>query len=69
MLGMPPDPGTLISLEGFLNTWSGELGIGDLKTVMSTEAWLRRVVLWTGPKILTSEQHQNIVKFRSDLRS
>ena len=67
--GTPAAPGTLVLLEGFLNTWSGELDIDDLHTVKSAEAWLRSVPLWTGSKKLTSEQHQKIVKFRSDLRS
>ncbi len=67
--GAPAAPGTLILLEGFLNTWSGELEIDDFETVKSTEAWLRRVELWAGSKKLTSEQQQKIVKFRSDLRS
>ena len=67
--GTPPAPGTLILLEGFLNTWSGELDIDDLKTVKSAEAWLRSVALWTGSKRLTSVQLRKIVKFRDDLRS
>jgi predicted RNA-binding Zn ribbon-like protein len=67
--GTPAAPGTLILLEGFLNTWSGELEIDDFETAKSTEAWLRSVALWAGSKKLTSGQHQKIVKFRSDLRS
>lgn len=67
--GEPPAPGTLILLEGFLNTWSGELDIDDFKTTDSTEKWLRSTELWTGPEKITSEQVQKIISFRSELRS
>lgn len=67
--GSPPAPGRLILLEGFLNTWSGELGFDDFETVSSTEAWLRGVRLWTHAKKLTSKQHEKVVTFRSNLRA
>jgi predicted RNA-binding Zn ribbon-like protein len=67
--GSPPAPGNLILLEGFLNTWSGELGIEDFNTASSTEAWMRDVGLWTGAPKVTSKQHQEILKFRDALRT
>lgn len=67
--GSPPAPGNLILLEGFLNTWTGELGIEDFNTTSSTEAWLRSVDLWTSSKKITAEQTQKIIQFRSDLRA
>lgn len=67
--GSPPAPGGLVLLEGFLNTWSDEMGIDDFKTPSSTEAWLRSVELWAGQIKITSEQTQKIIKFRSELRT
>ncbi len=67
--GSPPAPGKLVLLEGFLNTWSGELDFEDLATAKATEAWLRSTGLWSGSEKLTSKQHQKIVQFRNDLRS
>jgi predicted RNA-binding Zn ribbon-like protein len=67
-IGSPPAPGRLALLEGFLNTWSEEMGIDDFETAQSTETWLRNVDLWTGAQKITQEQHRRIVKFRSDLR-
>jgi CGNR zinc finger len=67
--GSPPAPGKLVLLEGFLNTWSGEMGIDDFKTTRSTEEWLRSIDLWRDPKKITTEQTQKIIKFRSELRS
>lgn len=68
-IGSPPAPGNLALLEGFLNTWSEEMGIDDFGTAQSTEAWLRSVDLWKGAQKLTQAQHQKLVKFRSDLRA
>ena len=67
--GTPPAPGRLMLLEGFLNTWSGELGFDDFETALSTEAWLRGVGLWTGSRKLSSKHHEQVVAFRSDLRA
>lgn len=67
--GTPPAPGRLMLLEGFLNTWSGELGFDDFETVASTEAWLRGVGVWTRTKRLTRNQHDSLVTFRSNLRA
>ncbi len=67
--GKPPAPGTLILLEGFLNTWSGELDFDDFKTPHSTEEWLRETGLWMGKEKITEEQTRKIVRFRSELRS
>ncbi len=68
-VGSPPAPGNLRLLEGFLNTWSGELGFDDFETTKSTEAWLRGFDLWAGVRELTSEQQQRIIKFRGYLRA
>lgn len=67
-VGNPPAPGNLVLLEGFLNTWSNELGIEDFDTAKSTDDWLRRVDLWAGAKI-TSKQHREILQFRDALRA
>ncbi len=67
--GTPPAPGSLALLEGFLNTWSGELSIEDLSTVKETEAWLKEFGLWSGNKRLTSDQRRKIVEFREALRA
>lgn len=67
--GIPPAPGRLILVEGFLNTWSGELGFDDFETAASTNAWLRGVGLWTRSKKVTSKQREKIVLFRSSLRT
>ncbi|GAA6154928.1 CGNR zinc finger domain-containing protein [Pyruvatibacter sp. HU-CL02332] len=68
-VGTPPAPGGLILVEGFLNTWSEELNIDDLETAQSAEAWLRNTSLWDGTQKLKQDQHQKLIKFRSDLRS
>jgi hypothetical protein len=67
--GSPPAPGNLVLVEGFLNTWSGELDIDDFKTAKATEVWLRKTGFWRGTQKLTADQHQGIVNFRSDLRA
>ena len=67
--GSPPAPGNLALLEGFLNTWSGELGVEDLGTVRATEAWLKQFGLWSGNRKLTSDQRQKIIEFREVLRT
>lgn len=67
--GSPPAPDNLFLLEAFLNTWSDELGIEDLDSAKSTEAWLKGAGLWSGSKHLTKEQHQKIVAFRNSLRT
>lgn len=68
-VGSPPAPSSLILIEGFLNTWSGEMNIDDFTTPESTEAWLRSVELWLSEESITPEQTQQIVKFRHDLRA
>jgi len=67
--GTPPAPGRLVLLEGFLNTWSGELDFDDFETPASTEAWLRGAGVWTRAKKLTAKNHEKIVAFRSHLRA
>jgi predicted RNA-binding Zn ribbon-like protein len=67
--GSPPAPGNLVLLEGFLNTWSGELGIEDFKTASSTGTWLRDAGLWATARTVTSKQHQEIIRFREALRA
>ena len=64
-----PAPGELIKIQGFLNTWSEELEIEDFETPTSTEAWLRSSGLWNGAKTLTRTQHQDVVNFRSAIRT
>ena len=66
--GTPPAPGNLALLEGFLNTWSGELGIEDFGTANATEGWLRQFGLWSKNRKLTSDQHKKIILFRQALR-
>ncbi|WP_019617246.1 CGNR zinc finger domain-containing protein [Psychromonas ossibalaenae] len=68
-IGSPPAPESLVLVEGFLNTWSGELNIDDFKTPHSTEEWLRSVELWVSEEHITPEQTQKIIQFRSDLRT
>jgi len=63
-----PSPGTLLLVQGFLNTWSDELGIEDLKTPGSTEEWLRNAGLWARSSKLTKNQHTRLVRFRDRLR-
>ena len=67
--GTPPAPGNLALLEGFLNTWSGELNIEDFGTAKETEVWLRQFGLWSGNNKLTADQHQKILDFRDALRN
>ena len=67
--GVPPAPGNLILLEGFLNTCHIEMGFEDFETANSTEKWLRSVDLWSGTKKITSLETQRIIKFRSALRA
>ena len=67
--GTPPGPGNLALLEGFLNTWSGELDIEEFGTVSETERWLRQFGLWTGSKKLTSGHREKIIGFRQNLRA
>lgn len=67
-VGSPPAPGDLALLEGFLNTWSGELDIEDFQTAQTTDEWLRHADLWTGAKV-TSKQHREILQFRDALRA
>lgn len=68
-VGSPAAPSNLILIEGFLNTWSGELDIDDFKTPQSTEEWLRSVELWVSQEHITQEQTQEISKFRNELRA
>lgn len=68
-IGTPPAPGPLVLVEGFLNTWSGEMAIDDFKTPESTEQWLRSVELWKGEQQITQQQTQKLIQFRSDLRA
>jgi len=67
-VGDSPAPGKLILIEGFLNTWSGELDIDDFKTPRSTEEWLRAVGLWKSKKHISQEQTKKLIKTRSALR-
>jgi len=67
--GNPAAPGDLALLEGFLNTWSGELSIEDFGTVSDTEKWLRQFGLWMGSKKLTATHREKIIQFRECLRA
>ena len=67
-IGDPPAPGNLVLVEGFLNTWSGELGFEDFSSVADTEKWLKQYGLWKGNKRLTSANLEKIVEFRQNLR-
>jgi predicted RNA-binding Zn ribbon-like protein len=63
-----PAPGELVRLQGFLNTWSEELGIEDFATPAAMEQWLRASFLWDGGKNITIENYQRILSVRHLLR-
>jgi hypothetical protein len=64
-----PAPGELVVVQGFLNTWSAELEIEDLKTPAKAESWLRQAGLWKGRGRLEAAEHRAVVEFRSKLRA
>lgn len=63
-----PAPGALVRVQGFLNTWSDELGIEDFATPEATERWLRAASLWEGGRHVTARHHQRILDVRGLLR-
>ena len=63
-----PAPGELVRVQGFLNTWSEELGIEDFDTPEAMEQWLRAAFLWVGSKHITTLNHQRILGVRHLLR-
>jgi len=63
-----PAPGELVRVQGFLNTWSEELGIEDFGTCEAMETWLRAAALWDGSKHITTQKRQRILGVRHLLR-
>lgn len=64
-----PAPGELIRVQGFLNTWSQELGIEDFESPQAMESWLRKASLWDADKSVSVREHQRIADFRLQLRA
>ncbi|MEO0997489.1 MAG: CGNR zinc finger domain-containing protein [Pseudomonadota bacterium] len=63
-----PAPGELVRVQGFLNTWSDELGIEDFPTPRATEKWLRAAGLWEGSKPMNRDDHRRVLEFRDLVR-
>lgn len=63
-----PAPGELVRVQGFLNTWSEELGIEDFDTPEAMEQWLSAAALWDGNRRLTAQHYQRILDVRYLLR-
>jgi len=63
-----PAPEGLVIVQGFLNTWSGELGIEDFRSAHATEQWCRAAGLWRGRKRLTVAGAETLREFRWALR-
>ncbi len=63
-----PAPGPLVCVQGFLNTWSDELGIEDFASPEHMELWLRAAGLWGGEAHVEPEDYDRICAFRTSLR-
>ncbi len=61
-------PGRLIIVHGFLNTWSGELGLEDLASPQSALRWLREAGLWKGQRTLLQQDLEQLQNYREALR-
>ncbi|NOX50483.1 MAG: hypothetical protein GXP16_08105 [Gammaproteobacteria bacterium] len=63
-----PAPKPLVIVQGFLNTWSDELGIEDFHTTQSTQQWLSQAGLWQERKRLSVPEMNELKEFRKTLR-
>lgn len=63
-----PAPGRLVIVQGFLNTWSDELGIEDFDTAQSAGKWLRSTDLWFSQKNPSKVDLEELRTFRAKLR-
>ena len=64
-----PAPGRLVIVQGFLNTWSDELGIEDFATPQDAGKWLRSADLWSSQKNPSKNNLEELKTFRAKLRS
>ncbi len=63
-----PAPNALVIVQGFLNTWSDELGIEDFHTPQATQQWLSQAGLWQERKRLSVLEMNELKEFRKTLR-